>query len=69
MIYYPAGPLPNNGDYLVVYKTPGCNVLTVAAVSSSKNGAIEESRRLNSEVKRREIQTISDLVACGLARG
>jgi hypothetical protein len=49
-----AGPR-QDGMYLVVYPTPGCNVPTVACECSSQAAAIREADRLNAEQIDREV--------------
>lgn len=43
-----------NGQYLVAYQTPGCNVQTVAAVCTTKDQADTETIRLNAYQSQRE---------------
>lgn len=58
-----------DGGYLVVYETPGCNVLTVACPCRTKGQAESEADRLNQlqSHKERELRIERDL--CGVDFG
>jgi mevalonate pyrophosphate decarboxylase len=59
---------PNEaGEYLVTYKTPGCDVPTVAGIAMSAAGAAAEVKRLNDVQLAREQSLRDDQMARGLA--
>lgn len=57
---------PSNGQYLVTYQTPGCDVLTVACECHTQEQADTEAARLNAEQKTREKCLQAERLACGL---
>ncbi|SFM64546.1 hypothetical protein [Rugamonas rubra] len=49
------GPMLN-GDFLVTYATPGCNVPTVVCICTSSAQADDEADRLNSLQRKNELR-------------
>jgi hypothetical protein len=60
---------PIKGDYLVVYPTPGCSVLTVAGICRTAQQADDEAERLNLAQRSAERTMRIERDLCGVCFG
>jgi hypothetical protein len=59
------GPF-SNGEYGVVYQTPGCTVKTAVSMGCNREQAVAEALRLNNEQLAREKRLSAELRLCGM---
>lgn len=66
LTYRTFGPTAK-GNFLVVYPTPGCTLLTVACICCSERDADDEASRLNGIQRQQRDALNAERVASGLA--
>ncbi|KAF1042574.1 MAG: hypothetical protein GAK35_02621 [Herbaspirillum frisingense] len=60
------GPL-SDGQYQVVYETPGCGIPTVVMPCPNERAALQQAARLNEEAERRQRALEEQHRLCGLS--